>query len=265
MQSQHGATKLTAVALATRQAADLAPSGVLASPTVRAYLAERGSDVTAAVYNLVTGATAVWRPGTREYTASIVKVDILAALLHQHQHKSSGAALPPTEAKRATTMIEQSNNAAATDLWASIGQQKGLVAFNSLLPLTSTTPGTDGHWGGTLTTAQDQVQLLRAIVLPNGVLDPSSREYELSLMEHVEPSEAWGISYGPPSGVSVALKNGWLPLVGDGDWQVNSIGWVDGDGRDYVIAVLTKDNPDEVYGIATIEGLSSLVWAALAH
>ncbi len=52
--------------------------------------------------------------------------------------------------------------------------------------------------------------------------------------------------------------------MGDGDWQINSLGWVDGDGRDYILAVLTKNNPTEGYGIETIQGLSPLVWDSLA-
>jgi hypothetical protein len=83
-------------------------------------------------------------------------------------------------------------------------------------------------------------------------------------MESVEADQAWGVSAGVPTGVTVALKNGWLPLEDDGDWQVNSIGWVDGDGRNYLIAVLTKNNDTEQSGITTVEGLSTLVWNALA-
>jgi len=45
---------------------------------------------------------------------------------------------------------------------------------------------------------------------------------------------------------------------------VNSVGWVDGEGRDYLIAVLTKNNETEASGIAAIEGLSQLVWNALS-
>jgi hypothetical protein len=52
-----------------------------------------------------------------------------------------------------------------------------------------------------------------------------------------------------------------LLLLGiDGDWQVNSIGWVSGDGRDYLIAVLSTGNPTEQYGIDTINELSAMTW-----
>ena len=53
-------------------------------------------------------------------------------------------------------------------------------------------------------------------------------------------------------------------------WQVNSIGWVRGKGRNYVLAVLTTDDPAGPgtagldYGISTIQGVSQRIWASLA-
>ena len=48
-------------------------------------------------------------------------------------------------------------------------------------------------------------------------------------MENVAPDQRWGVSGGVPAGVTVALKNGWLPLNdANTDWQVNSVGWVSG-------------------------------------
>jgi hypothetical protein len=237
-------------------------TGLLASAAVRTFLDGCSDDITAAVYDVATGQTSLWRPGVLEYTASIVKVDILAALLSQLQQ--AGSPLSAAQSALAAPMIEQSDDYTATQLWDEIGQQEGLARFDSQLGLDDTIPGTDGHWGGTQTTAADQVEILRAIVLPKAVLDPASQNYELGLMESVEPSQAWGISAGVPEGVTLALKNGWLPLEPDGDWQINSIGWVNGDGRDYILAVLTKDNPTEASGIDTVQGLSQLVWQALA-
>ena len=60
------------------------------------------------------------------------------------------------------------------------------------------------------------------------------------------------------------LKNGWLPLTNaDDNWQINSIGWVSGDGRNYLMAVLTTGNPTEQYGIDTIDQLSAIVWGQM--
>lgn len=67
---------------------------------------------------------------------------------------------------------------------------------------------------------------------------------------------------GPP-GVTVALKDGWVPIVA-GDWQTSSIGYVAGHGRAYLVAVLTDANPTEGYGITTIDGISRVVWTRLA-
>ena len=53
------------------------------------------------------------------------------------------------------------------------------------------------------------------------------------------------------------MKNGWLP---DGTgWHVNSIGAFTGKGENYVIAVLTDDNPSEQYGIDTIQAVAWVV------
>ena len=99
---------------------------------------------------------------------------------------------------------------------------------------------------------------------PSQLLTPAQQNYALGLMENVTPSQKWGVSGGVPATVTVALKNGWLPLnTAQTDWQVNSVGWVSGLGRDYLIAVLSTGNPTEQYGIDTIDQLSSIVWREL--
>jgi len=237
-------------------------TGLFTTPAIGGYLQARDSDINAAVYNLDTGQLSLYRPGAVEYTASVVKVDILATLLHQAEQQ--GTKITVEEQDLATTMIENSDDDAATDLWDDIGQQTGLASFDSLIPLPDTVPGADGYWGETTTTGADQVDLLRELVQPSSLLEQSAQSYELGLMENVESDQAWGVNSGAPAGVTVALKNGWLPLEDNSDWQVNSVGWVDGEGRDYLIAVLTKNNETEASGIAAIEGLSPLVWNALS-
>jgi hypothetical protein len=143
--------------------------------------------------------------------------------------------------------------------------------------------------GNTTTTAADQVAIVRTLAYRNRILEPGAREYGLHLMENVEPAQRWGITcgpwgtscaapgYAPPDpDVTVALKNGWkfVPTCARQDdscpWQVNSIGWVRGQGRNYVLAVLTTDDPAGPgtagldYGISTIQGVSQRIWANLA-
>lgn len=230
------------------------------APGVAAYLAGTTEDVTAAVYDDVTGVTSVYRPGVAQDTASTMKVDILATLLAQGQ--SSGQALTPAEQSIAVPMMEASDNDDAQDLWDSEGGATALDAFDTAAGLTQTDPDAAGYWGLSTTTAADQVQLLRTVAYPNDILTPASQAYELSLMENVESDQAWGVSAGVGAGSTVALKNGWLALD-SGGWQVNSMGYVDGQGRDYVIAVLTDDDT-EADGINFIQGLSGLIWQELA-
>jgi beta-lactamase class A len=229
-------------------------------PAVASYLAATPQDVTAAVYDDDTGVTSVYRPGVAQDTASIVKVDILATLLAQGQ--ADGQGLAPADEPIAKAMIEESDNNDAQELWNSEGGATAVGTFDTAAGLTQTVPDAAGYWGLTTTTAADQVQLVRTVAYPNAILTPASQAYELNLMEHVDPDQTWGVSAGVPAGSTMALKNGWLPLDAGG-WHVNSIGYIDGDGRDYVIAVLTTDD-NEADGINFIQGLSALIFQELA-
>lgn len=241
------------------------------SGAVAAYLPTREGTITIGIEDLVTGQT--WLSGAgsaAQATASVVKVDILATLLHQSE--GSGQPLSAGQQSLATSMIEESDNDSATALWEDAGGAAGLAAFNSLIGMSGTTPSACVEcpdfpwpgWGLTTTTAQDQLTLLRTIVEPSPYLDTEDQGYIQGLMENVTPSEQWGVDGGVPAGVTVALKNGWLPLNdADTDWQINSIGWINGMGRDYLLTVLTTGNPTEQYGIDTIDQISTLVWSAL--
>jgi beta-lactamase class A len=265
---------LLAVAVAVAVAALLAGIGAprasartrqanpFASSPLRDYLAHRAGNVTAAVYDVNTGTTYLYRPHVREHTASIVKVDILATLLHQAQVR--GAGLSPAQQALAVPMIEQSDNGAAEALWEQAGRAAAVRAFDQGAGIDDTTPNVAGYWGLTWTTARDQVDLLRDVMLPNQLLNLAARRYEYELMRHVIPGQRWGISAGVGGGAMVAIKNGWLPLTPT-DWQVNSIGSVAGSGRRYLLAVLTKENPTEDYGIATIEHIAAAAWQTLGR
>jgi hypothetical protein len=237
------------------------PNDLFALPSVAAYLAGVTDNLTVAVYDDVTGQTSVYRPGIAEDTASIMKVDILATLLAEDQ--AHGEALTTAEDGLSQDMIEHSDNADAQDLWEAEGGATAVTSFDTAAGLTQTTPDVAGYWGLSTTTAADQVQLLRQVAYAGGVLSTASRDYELGLMSNVESDQAWGVSSGVAPNVTVALKNGWLPLD-SGGWQVNSIGYIDGDGRDYVVAMLSDGNATETQGIDTLQGLSALVWQALA-
>jgi hypothetical protein len=235
------------------------PTSSSSSRTLRqallSYIKHRQGAASVAVYDGVAKTLTVVHPGLRGRTASIVKVDILETLLHR-----TGGHLSEEQRETATSMIENSNNDSATDLWNEDGGAPGVAEYNENLDLEHTTPNVD--WGLTTTSAADQVTLVRELLHPSSLLTDHSRRFQRRLMRHVEADQHWGISAGPPATATVGIKNGWLPVTEDDNrWAVNSVGWVNGAGKHYVIAVLTQHGPSESYGIHTIEHLSRTVWS----
>jgi hypothetical protein len=208
------------------------------------------------VYDTVTKVSC-YTGSTRHFSsASIVKTIILAALLRWHQE--TGTPLSATEQYEATLMITQSDNDAATYLWNEVGLDR-LQDFLDAAKMNETELGQDGYWGLTQVTAHDEMLLLELLDGPNSVLDSASRSYELGLMSQVISSQRWGTPYGAPADVTVHVKNGWLP---DPLWHVNSLGVFtgkDGADKNYLIAVLTDDNPTEQDGIDTIQSVAQAV------
>jgi hypothetical protein len=228
----------------------------LGTSAMRAYITSRTGDIAIGVKNLLTDRTYLWNGGSEQDTASIVKVDILETLLYQLR----GGPIPGDDVRTAVGMIEDSDNDDATTLWNQDGGAPAIAAYDRLVGMEQTTP--NAAWGLTTTTVGDQLKLLGELRETNRLIDQGAQRFALGLMENVTPSQAWGVSGGVPSGVSVALKNGWLPS--GGGWQINSIGRIQGDKRRYLIAVLTSFSPSEAYGIDTISAISSLVWRGLA-
>ena len=257
----HRTTIVNAVAEARSSKHPTRTVDPLNTTALRRYIDSRSGDITAAVENLRTGRTYLWNPQERAETGSIIKADILETLLHQDM--VSHTPLNEDTAEVVQGMIEESDNDDATQLWNQVGGASGISAYDKLVGMSQTDPNTDGYWGETTTSAADQIKLMRQLVDKHGLLDSASQRYQLGLMENVVSGQNWGVSGGIPAGVSIALKNGWLPLSSDTDWEINSTGRIKGDRRWYLIAVLTAHDPSEQYGIDTIGGISSLVWRAL--
>jgi hypothetical protein len=259
------------------------------------YVDGRGGVVQAALFDAKTGRTYRLSNGDNtQYTASIVKVDILARWLRrfQKQRVEIPDDIPYSIRYLMQRMIQNSDNAAATSLFHFGGGCNALTRFNTLIPMDDTEVGCESAtyygWGNTKTTAADQVRLMKVFAYgkPKGVLGPDARSYGRQLMQGVEPDQRFGISCGPwgrscsppnyadpDPDVTVALKNGWKTLptctqpIDQCPWQVNSTGWVRGNGRDYVLTVLTTRNPVGTggldgfnYGIDTIQNVSKRIW-----
>ncbi|MFM9708968.1 serine hydrolase [Streptomyces galilaeus] len=217
--------------------------------------------VSVAVLDVDSGLSAVHGTGAFD-TASIVKVDILAALLLQAQ--DAGRHLTAGEKTYATAMIENSDNDSATALWNSVGGAAGLDAANERFGLTGTEGGDGLLWGLTRTTAADQLTLLRQVFGTDSTgseLSEASRTYLQGLMGRIAAGQRWGVS-AVADGSSWALKNGWLPRTATGLWDVNSIGRVTSGGHDYLVAVLSDGNATQAKGIALVEAAAEAAMSA---
>jgi hypothetical protein len=153
---------------------------------IKAYASGRQGSVTAAVEDLRSGRTWTVGDGKPQDEASVVKVDILQALLARDP-----GGLPASERPVAQAMITDSDNDSATTLWNDADGATGIGSWNSAVGLTGTRlspcvecagfawPG----WGLSTTTPADQLALLRQLAVPGASrLGAPARSYALSLM-----------------------------------------------------------------------------------
>jgi hypothetical protein len=218
------------------------------------------ASLSVAAYDLGTGRSVAYPASDAPTydTASIVKVDILAALLLQRQ--DAGRSLTSQERAEASKMIRVSDNDSADDLWNAIGGAPGLDNANRRLGLTHTTAGSAGLWGLTQTTARDQVTLLSAVYGATSPLDADAAGYIRSLMGDTEQDQRWGVS---AAGTLTGLKNGWLPRSATGLWDINSIGLVSAGGHRVLLASLSNGNTDMAGGVSLVEQASKAAVGAL--
>jgi hypothetical protein len=265
------ASRVPGTAVASPSAQSRVAAGICTSPSAvdhaRAARMSRGilaavrgaPDVGLAVADTRTGMSCELHPGRHFDSASIAKVLILAALLHKVA--ASRGVLSAGQAGLAREMITESDNAAANTLWDEVGRAH-LQRFLDLAGMTHTTLGPGILWGLTQATAPDELHLLTVLTSANPVLNQASRAYELGLMSQVIPAQRWGAPAGARPGVTVHVKNGWLP---DPQlWVVNSIGAFTSHTGVYKIVVLSQGNPAMADGIALVQGVATMVNRALA-
>ncbi|MFE9019022.1 serine hydrolase [Streptomyces sp. NPDC007808] len=227
---------------------------------ITAALANRKGTIAVGLYDRSTNTTCTLRASSAFDSASVVKVTVLATLLWDA--KKHDRYLTDREVALAKAMITKSDNDATSKLWKQLGMTK-IKGFLAAAGMTQTKPGANGYWGLTQITVTDEQKLLKLITARNSVLSDNSRAYILKLMGQVVSSQRWGTPYGVPSGVTVAVKNGWLQRSTHG-WRVHSVGAFKGGGHDYMITVLTHGNSTMNYGITTIQGVAKVIHRDLA-
>jgi glucan-binding YG repeat protein/lysophospholipase L1-like esterase len=236
---------LLSLAMPGKAAAD-----TVLGPEVTNYIKSRGNTVSVGVYDASTRETYTYNPSRTYNTLSIVKMSILANVLYKK--------IPITSYENSllTKMIVSSDNSSASTMWWRTGSETGAQSFFRMVGMNNTIAGTGGWWGRTTTNVTDQLTMMKLFAYPNTILTDSQRAYGLNLMRNVQADQRWGTGYGLPGGVSVALKNGWYT---NGQY-VNSVGYVNGQGKSYVIAVLATNNKSFSYGVDTINTISKMVW-----
>jgi beta-lactamase class A len=160
-------------------------------------------------------------------------------------------------------MITESANNPVRALWDHFGGSPWFSRQAKLFGLaqTSTVGDSETGWGRTTTSAKDQGDLIRQVLLGDwGPIEATYRDYALEFMTSVVASQTWGVTEGVPSGWVVAQKNGFAGGV------ANSVGFVrHPDGADgYVIVVMTNGWPTWERGVPAVNEISGWVSGALA-
>jgi beta-lactamase class A len=242
--------------------APTATPAATAEPTTTALEAiDTDADFAVSALDVDTGEALTYGAGTFD-TASIVKVDILAALLHRAQQE--GRALTASERSLAAAMIERSDNAAATALFEAVGGKAGLEAFNAVIGLSDTVVGSGGYWGLTQTTAADQLKLLQVVFGDDSVLSADSQAYEQALMSNVVDAQNFGVSAAADDADDAALKVGYLQRSRTGLWDVTSIGEIEAGGHTYLVAVLSDGNRSFDSGVGLVDQVAQAAVAGLS-
>jgi len=159
----------------------------------------------------------------------------------------------------AAAMIERSDNDAATRLWHAAGGDPALqqVLNQAGIEHTTQAPPLLLPWDGWVTTARDQLRLLKRIDTGSGATVTSLR----TLMAQVEPEQNWGAGRVP--GASAAMvKNGWLPV--GGSWVVNTDGCLTAVNRHRVcVAVTSHGAATMAAGVAQVQAVTDAAVSSL--
>lgn len=215
-----------------------------------------GRGITAEVEDLTDGCRYRLHPERLQTTASVIKVTIMAAVLLRAQDEDR--AVSEQERAQIVPMIRTSDNPTASSLWVSLGGSEGVQAVVDRFGLADTA-AVSPRWGASLTSASDQVDLLRQVLLGGGPLDEAGRADARAFLLDVAPEQRWGVTAGVPPTWEVPLKNGFYPSRGWG-WRINSVGLVEGPtGPRWVVAILTDGWATEAAGIEAAEFVASHV------
>lgn len=221
------------------------------------YLEETypGQEFTAQVWDASTGCVFSLNPENRQRTASVFKVMVMAGALLEAQ--GDRRPLTPRENELITPMISVSANGPVRGLWQLYGGAPWYTeqATNFAMSDTSVVGDYELRWGTTLTSAADQIDLLRQVLFRDfGPLHESARARAWGFMTDIAPDQQWGVGTSAPAGSMVAQKNGFAGGV------ANTVGGViRPDGSGYALAVLSSGWSSWPAGVEVVDLISGWI------
>ncbi len=216
-----------------------------------------------AIRDLRSGVDYDFRSGYASQSASMAKVMITAMALRQA--RADGHEADFDTRTRISKALIDSDNDAADALWEYAGKRDGYNATARAFGLPDTThaDATNAFWSWTWTTPSDQRQLMTALVAGTPALLDEDRRYQLDVMSKTNPKQTWGVGHAKGREVKVQMKNGWVEFKStDKLWAVNSVGHVEGAGRDYVACFMSRV-PTFDYGRQLLDAIGASVFDAL--
>jgi hypothetical protein len=243
-------TTVPTTTMPARSTAD--PDGAAAAAATRA------GDVEWALVDLATGESfgsgTLTDPQLAIDGASIGKVLIAVAALERRLAVGSANTL-------ITSMIEQSDNEAASELYDAVG---GKPTIEDLMRRTGMTSSSAGrNWGAMAITASDMASFLAQ--LAGGGLLGADTHVVVDAMRAVIGSQRWGIADGAVDEPAAAVKNGWYPDA-DGRWRLHCtalVGDVNAHDADRGAAVVVMTHYPLELGMAYGEETCRIVASAL--
>jgi len=179
-------------------------------------------------------------------SASVVKVMLLAAYLRQEgvSHRDLGS----EERDLLTAMITMSDNDAADDVFASVGEV-GLNDVARAAGMANFVPSP--FWGGSGITAADQAAFVGRL---ERYVPKRHEAFAAGLLRRIIPGQTWGVADVRPKGWRLGFKGGWY-MSAEG-WRVSQVARLTNGKRSFALAVLTDQNPSFQYGRETITGVA---------
>jgi beta-lactamase class A len=180
-------------------------------------------------------------------SASVLKAMLLVAYVNQPS--VGDRPLNTSEKRLLGPMIRRSDNAAASAIFVRVGPRRlstlarraGMRRFRPAAPI----------WGLSRIDAEDQARFFLQI---DHLIAPKHRDYAMSLLEHVTPSQRWGIALARrPPGWRLFFKGGWGSGTG---WVDHQAALLTKGTQRVSLAILTYADGSHAYGKETLRGVA---------